>query len=241
MAANHSVNGQTFTDWFIDDYLFGPNGGSNVNISGFFFDDQFNPNGATESAGTLANLGLSKEQGTEVSEAYWAYMNTVYAELIKRGKFAWQLLWTGQKDCAYKNSYGCLGTTGTKYLVQKSNCAGALRTMCKKDSQAHRRAMMFPLQGTTTKLVAFEQDLAAFLLTRGPHAFFGHSWKGCSNWYRFPDALNADYGEPSELCTETTTKSGIFTREWSKASVKMDCNTYTGEVTMKDTGSSVFA
>ena len=41
-------------------------------------------------------------------------MNTVYAELVKRGKFAWQLLWTGQKDCAYKNSYGCLGTTGTK-------------------------------------------------------------------------------------------------------------------------------
>ena len=72
-------------------------------------------------------------------------------------------------------------------------------------------------------------------------AFFGHSWKGCSNWYTFPDALNADYGEPSELCTETTPKSGIFTREWSKASVKMDCNTYTGQVTMKDTGSSVFA
>ena len=37
-AANTSVNGQTFTEWFIDDYLFGPNGGANPNISGFFFD-----------------------------------------------------------------------------------------------------------------------------------------------------------------------------------------------------------
>ena len=26
---------QTFTEWFVDDYLFGPNGGSNPNISGF--------------------------------------------------------------------------------------------------------------------------------------------------------------------------------------------------------------
>ena len=26
MAANHSVNGQTFTEWFVDEYLFGPNG-----------------------------------------------------------------------------------------------------------------------------------------------------------------------------------------------------------------------
>ena len=39
-------------------------------------------------------------------------MNYVYAEVIKRGKFSWQLLWTGQKDCPYKTSYGCLGGTG---------------------------------------------------------------------------------------------------------------------------------
>ena len=64
-------------------------------------DDQFNPTGATESQGTLANLGLSKEEGARVSEFYWAHMNHVYAELIKRGKFAWQLLWTGQPDCPY--------------------------------------------------------------------------------------------------------------------------------------------
>lgn len=62
-AANHSINNQTFTEWFIDDYLFGPNGGANPNISGFFFDDQFNPNGATESKGTLPNLGLTPAQG----------------------------------------------------------------------------------------------------------------------------------------------------------------------------------
>lgn len=62
-AANHSINNQTFTEWFIDEYLFGPNGGANPNISGFFFDDQFNPNGATESEGTLPNLGLTPAQG----------------------------------------------------------------------------------------------------------------------------------------------------------------------------------
>ena len=70
-AANTSVRGQTFTEWFVDDYLFGPNGGSNPNISGFFFDDQFNPDGATESEGNLAHLGLSKAQGAQVSEYYW--------------------------------------------------------------------------------------------------------------------------------------------------------------------------
>ena len=59
------------------------------------------------------------------------------------------------------------------------------------------------------------RSLANFMLTRGPHAFLGHSWKGCSKCvqlrsrssdetlclkkkradrqYAFPAALNADY------------------------------------------------
>lgn len=55
----------------------------------------------------------------------------------------------------------------------------------------------------------------------------------CSKHYLFPEALNADYGEPKGICQETSAGSGVFTREWTKASVKMDCNTYTGTVTMK--------
>lgn len=245
-SANVSINNQTFTEWFIDDYLFGKNGGANPNISGFFFDDQFNPGGATESAGSLKNLGLTASQGALVSEHYWGYMNTVYSELIKRGKFAWQLLWTGQKDCAYKNSYGCLGTTGTQILVDKQHCASQLRTMCTAGSQAQRRAMLFPFAGKHERgggvvlLPEFEQDLTNFLLSRGPHAYLGHSWIGCNNWYTFPEALNADYGEPTGLCKETAPNSEIFERDWTKASVKMDCKSYTGTVIMKNTGESVF-
>lgn len=132
--------------------------------------------------------------------------------------------------------------------------------------------MMFPFQTKEKNpgdLPYFEQDLAAFMLTRGPHAFIGHSWLGCSKQYDFPEPLNKDYvssvelvtmltsalcqchrpfialkychclqGVPTGLCKET--KSGVFEREWTKASVKMDCGTYTGSVTMKDTGKSVF-
>ena len=162
-----------------------------------------------------------------------------YDEIVKRGHFAWQLLWTGQHDCAYKNSYGCLGTTGTNYLVTPENCKQQLTAFCKADSQAQNRAMMFPFAGKDPEtLPAFEEDLANFLLSRGPHAFLGHSWLGCSKTYAFPDALNADYGEPTELCHETS--PGVFARDWTKAVVTMDCGTYKGSVTMKDTGKSVF-
>jgi hypothetical protein len=168
-------------------------------------------------------------------------MNTVYAELVKRGKFAWQLLWTGQRDCPWKNSYGCLGGTGTTILVSKGDCAAKLRKFCQADSQAQTRAMMFPFAGKSTDVLPeFQQDLANFLLTRGPHAFLGHAWKGCSQQYLFPEALNADYGEPNGLCKETSEGSEVFTRDWTEATVQMSCKSYEAKITMKSTGKSVF-
>jgi len=84
------------------------------------------------------------------------------------------------------------------------------------------RAMMMSFNGEPEKLTEFDEDLANFLLARGEHAWLGHAWKGCSRTYEFPDALNRDYGDPMELCRETASGSGVFTREWTKASIKMD-------------------
>ena len=60
----------------------------------------------------------------------------------------------------------------------------------------------------------------------------GHGWLGCSRDYQVPELLNADFGEPLELCHETKAGSGIFTRAWSKADVQMDCNTWTPTITL---------
>ena len=81
----------------------------------------------------------------------------------------------------------------------------------------------------------------------------GHGWKGCSKNYPFPPEFDLDYvsaaislcllrnlkeavaqGEPvDKVCKETAPNSGIFTREWSKADVKMDCNNWKPTITMK--------
>ena len=47
-----------------------------------------------------------------------------------------------------------------------------------------------------SSLPAFELDLANFLLIRGPYAYLGHGWLGCSHDYAYPAALDADYGAP---------------------------------------------
>ena len=54
--------------------------------------------------------------------------------------------------------------------------------------------------------------------------------------YYFPPEFNVDYGEPvgGALCKETAANSEIFTREYSKASVQLDCKAWKGTVTMKN-------
>ena len=47
--------------------------------------------------------------------------------------------------------------------------------------------------------------------------------------------LHADArsGTPSGMCKETGEGSGVFTREWSKSTVTIDCNAYTSTIKMK--------
>eukprot|EP01043_Picozoa_sp_COSAG02_P093669 COSAG02_NODE_30166_length_556_cov_0.737418_2_plen_99_part_00 len=85
-----------------------------------------------------------------------------------------------------------------------------------------------------TKLTEVEEDVANFLLIRGKYAYLGNGWTGCGHFYEYPaEQFNADYGEPLGLAKETAPDSGIFVREWSKATIKMDCNSYTPTITMK--------
>jgi hypothetical protein len=45
--------------------------------------------------------------------------------------------------------------------------------------------------------------------------------------------LNADYGEPVGLCAETAPGSGVFRRQWTRATVEMDCADWTASIQMK--------
>jgi hypothetical protein len=52
------------------------------------------------------------------------------------------------------------------------------------------------------------------------------------------ELINRDYGEPLGVCFEEGGKghgSGVFVREWSKATVRMDCETFLPTIAMKKT------
>merc|ERR1712217_728319 len=175
-------------------------------------------------------MGLTKADLIQLTHDYEKNMAALRNATLNAGKFAWQMLWTGGPP-------DNIGGTGLTTLVTKDKCAQDLRSLCGADSPAQTRAMAYGLSaenGDPSKLVQMKQDLTNFLLVRGAYAWLGHGWRGCSREYYFPPEFNLDYGKPSGLCLETAPNSGVFTRNYSKANIRMDCNTWTGSITMKD-------
>lgn len=46
-------------------------------------------------------------------------------------------------------------------------------------------------------------------------------------------AGDVDFGTPTAACRETSPGSGVFLRDWSKATVRWDCATGHANITMK--------
>ena len=68
---------------------------------------------------------------------------------------------------------------------------------------------------------------------RGDYAWLGFGFMSCHNDtnYTLPAVLHGDYGTPTGPCTSEG--SGVFRREYTKASVSMDCGRWLGRVETK--------
>lgn len=183
---NHSstavVHNKTFQEWFIHDYMLNKVGMSPL-VSGFFWDDRWPDAGGhfpDAKAGQIAlDTGLEHNQAgwQQITDAYHANMDALRAATLRSGKFAWQLMWTG-------GDVGGLGSTGPHPIVDKQSCTQDLRQLCRETAPPQTRAMMYALNTGPSRdpsnLPELKQDLANFLLVRGPFAWLGHGWMGCS-------------------------------------------------------------
>ena len=220
----------SLSDWIVAE-LTGPNLVGNANISGAYLDDEWynfsmyapgcsgSPvGGATEEDGNcLVDMGVEDQAfTTAMTDAWCATRHRAMETVREQGGWFWQMF--------------SLFSTPTQ-----PQCAATLRAQCAAGASSafYNATTMHSLSGDHATLPNFAQDLATFLLLRGPYAWLGFGWSGCNVVTAFPPELLSDIGEPTELCSETAPGSGVFTREWSKASVSMDCNAYVGKVTPK--------
>lgn len=234
-AVNVSVNGQTLIDWYINDYFFSVSGAGNPLVGGFYVDDSWGPGGPTEMEGhAVVDMGLSQADVDAITSGYAWAQQQLYAVILARGKFIWDLFLN-------IDPYAPLNGDCPQPWVRNATCATDLRRLCNPDNQTVLdRALLYGFSpGSCTgtdpaNLVEAAQDVANFLLIRGPHAYLGNGWLACDRQYEYPaDLFNADYGEPVGICSETSPGCGVFVRDFTKSTVQMDCNTWTPTVTFK--------
>jgi len=176
------------------------------------------------------DMGLSQADVTAIRDGWQKTMDTVKEAVLAHGGFAWPY-------------FSARGIKSLDLSDPRPECAAYHRSQCVAGGgAASKGALMFEF--TRAKfhspfpLPFAEQDAASFLLVRGPYAWIGFSWMGCTteqyHTFQRPAQLDVDYGEPTEAsCRETATGSGVFTREWSRASITLDCNTWNATIRMK--------
>ena len=172
-------------------------------------------------------MGLTAADLAQLTADYQTNMAALRDRTLSSGKFAWQLLWTG-------GAPDNIGSCGAYPQVTQKSCAADLRAFCNATAAPQVRAMMYGLSGSPEgRNPDLMQDLASFLLIRGPFAWLGWGWRGCSVEYYYPPEFHSDYGTPAALCSETAPNSGVFVRQFDKSTVQMDCNTWTPTITFK--------
>jgi hypothetical protein len=224
------VNGQTMLEWYIEDYVLM---GDNADVSGYFFDDHWDnftgsddhsvgPSEVANSAVEDMGLSPARSEVDDVRAAFMTFMDAVYAAVRKSGRFAWQMFWNGDSPTYSKDGMREVALTGLKPLVTKSNCTAELRHFCSAAGQkrVHSVAMVAAFSGAANG----EQDVATFLLIRGPYAWLGSGWGG--GLPKRPEALARDYGAPLGNCSETGATTGVFSREYTKGTVTVDCGSW---------------
>jgi hypothetical protein len=118
---------------------------------------------------------------------------------------------------------------------QPARCNAFMRTYCHPASPNLDQAFVYEWTRKSlhdiSPIPAAQQDLARFLLVRGAYAWIGWQWVGCRDSYERPPELELDFGTPVDaVCREVA--PGVFEREWSTGTVRMNCNNWTATLPM---------
>lgn len=197
-------------EWLVDEFVGGPNGLANPSVDGFFFDDGWSvkadpvPSWAPPSyrqcdmavggGATEEDFFCTRDMGltpgdVQAIHGNWSATMAAVMEKVDRGQgFVFQQLASRDASLDLKDP--------------RPGCAAYMRKACMANSTVQQLPLLFEF---TRK--AFHdpfplpfplEDVAMFLLVRGPYAWIGYSWMGCNTGevadFLRPKEVNVDYG-----------------------------------------------
>jgi len=162
--------------------------------------------GPTEEDGNCTvDMGLTQADTTAIADGYRETMLAAQRAVLAAGGFSWA--WTEELTAPSKGA------------------------VCRAFFRNFSFLYDAPLIMTVHTADAVD-ELAAFLLVRGPYAWVGYGWHGCEPPPPLPPALAQDVGVPLGNLTEVS--AGVFSRAWSRATATFDCATGHGSVVARE-------
>jgi hypothetical protein len=256
-------NGTMLREWILEELILGDTAVGHAAIDGLFLDDYWCSDlicdtlpqtdgcpcddpvqGPTEiDVHSQIDMGLSDKDILEITIEWSKTMSAAQSAILKLGAYTWSLF-PGQENA---------NAMPTMLSSNASDCIAALKEACMPNSTWQRLPLLFGFSVNGTVLTQLEQDLAFFLLARGPYTYAGWGVWGMT-WPFNPEASHGelppmphgvplprefdfDYGVPKDICSEID--PGVFHREWSRASVRLNCNTFIASINRKDDQASI--
>lgn len=208
-------NGSMLRDWLIAEVILGPNGMGGPYMDGFFIDDFWCSSklngthactdpvqGPTEvDAHSQEDMGLSDDDVYDITLGWLTTMTAAQQAIVDAGGYTWSLI-PGQDNA---------NASPEMAGPDAASCTAFLRRACDSTSPAYASVpLMFGMHpgNATVPLPYVDQDVAAFLLARGPYAYigwgeWGMSWPAGKSWQTSngtvvlrPPQMDADYGVP---------------------------------------------
>ena len=168
-------------------------------------------------------LNVSDAELAALQRATQASEQRLMEALAARGRTSWNGI-----DGIEGPVGGQWGMNTHRPPADKAGCAAAMRTLCDPGRQRRGLFMEYDTgwrENSTTPLY-HNQTLAAFLVVRPPLGFLGTSYGlDDSSWNPL---FAMDVGVPTGTCVEAP--KAVFSRQWSKGTAALDCNTYTARL-----------
>ncbi len=217
----------SLTDFLLGDYFFGETSSLSPYVDGYYVDDGWSSSGPSEmDADAVQKMGMTPADVQAMIAAWEANQAAWRTKLVANGKFEWFLFYGGQQTAP--------GWNQTDPAV---TCQSYMTTNCGANAPSQTGALFFGFSrvkhSQAWPLPSPTQDLAAFLITRGPYAWFGYGWTGCADAdhpFTRPAELDVDYGEPTSFCAEV--QPGVFQRNFTNAQIQLNCNNFVANISM---------
>lgn len=211
--------------WLRSEYILGPTGLGSPAIHGFYFDDGWNSAGPTEEdPGAVEACGLSPQDVEDMIAAYKLSYEEKINVTIANGGFVFDKFNSPSPPNITSAPLVCAPFLREYCGPQSPSQTGPMLLQFSRNNHTHPWPLPFP-----------DQDLATFLLVRGDFGWIGYGWAGCfsPDTYTRPPGLDVDYGTPLNFCAETAKGSGVFVRNYTKADVALDCNSFSPSIVVK--------